>query len=70
MSLPTGPGAALTKQPQINTAHICQGVIKFSHSLDITRPVHTHTYANVYIFTHTEMHSLFAWQGADGKKEM
>lgn len=69
---PKGPGAVLTKQPRINTAHICQGVIKFSHSPDITHPVHTNIYTNVYIFTRTGMHSntLCAWQGADEKKEM
>lgn len=69
---PKGPGAVFTKQLQINTAHICQGVIKVSHSLDTTRPIHTNIYECTHVHTQRNVlrYSLCAWQEVDEKKEM
>lgn len=69
VSLPEGQEQHSQKQPQINTAHICQGVIKFPHSLDVTHPIHTQIYMTAHMLSHTNAlkWTLNAQMGADRK---
>lgn len=63
MFLPQALERYSKKTPQINTAHICQGVIKFSRSPDATLDIHTNIYGFIHIYTQKCI--ICTWQRVD-----